>query len=94
VPKVKDTISPALKNIAKGLLDLDDKAHKYWKGITPVDTGNARRNTKKGKGGVNADYNYASYLDNGHSKQAPRGMSEPTREYLDKLVHKLFRSNK
>jgi len=91
MPKVKDTITPALLAIAKGLKDLPDEATKYWKSITPVDTGNAKRRTKKSKKGVNADYEYASYLDKGHSKQAPDGMSEPTRKHIDKIVKKLMK---
>ena len=94
MPKTKDTITPALKNIAKGLDDLDDEAYQYWKSITPVKTGNAKRRTKKGKNKVNANYDYASNLDEGSSKQAPKGMSKPTTEYLDKVVAKLMRKNK
>lgn len=94
MPKVKDTITPSLKNIQKGLIDIPDKAYKYFRNITPIDTGNAKSKTKKKKSGIVADYNYASYLDKGWSKQAVNGMTKPTAKYVDKLILALMRRNK
>jgi hypothetical protein len=63
------------------------KAYNYFKSITPFRTGAARRNTKLEKNVIHADYQYAEVLDKGRhmtssgargSKQAPRGMSNPT----------------
>jgi hypothetical protein len=63
------------------------KAYNYFKSITPIRTGAARRNTKLEKNVILADYQYAEVLDKGRhmtssgargSKQAPRGMSNPT----------------
>jgi hypothetical protein len=55
---------------------------------TPVRSGNARRNTKfdKRKKKIHADYPYAQRLDDGWSKQSPRGMSEPAQKAMGKYA--------
>lgn len=58
----------------------------YFKGITPKDKGNARRNTTLNGDTIHANYPYATRLDNGYSKQAKDGMSKPTLEKLSELV--------
>ena len=71
--------------------DLIKSAGAYYKSITPIDSGNARRKTSvKGKS-IHADYAYADRLDNGYSRQAPRGMSEPTIDYIDREMERLLR---
>ena len=60
--------------------------------LTPVDKGFARRNTKlRGKDVIVADYPYAERLDNGWSKQAPRGMSEPFEQWFRTYTEKRFK---
>ena len=63
------------------------KAFAFFKSITPIDTGWARKHTRLVKNNIEANYPYASILDKGRhmttsgmrgSKQAPDGMSEPT----------------
>jgi len=64
------------------------KAFDYFRKLTPVDTGNAKRNTTLTSDYViEADYPYAFVLDKGRhmtskgargSKQAPQGMTNPT----------------
>lgn len=68
----------------KKLLDI---AYNYFRNITPEDTGNAKRKTKKeGTDTIFANYAYAKRLDQGYSRQAPDGMSKPMfaeiRKYL------------
>lgn len=67
---------------------LTDVAYDYFKKITPIKGGNARRNTVKGNNKINANYPYAGRLDEGYSKQAPKGMVEPTWEYLKDYIKK------
>jgi hypothetical protein len=69
--------------------DLIIEAHRYFKSITPVKTGNARRNTFRTADGVDANYPYAARLDEGSSRQAPRGMSDPTIEHMEQVFDKL-----
>ena len=78
-----DDITGALKDIPDGVMT---QAGKYFKKITPRDKGYARRNTTYSESGIKANYGYAHRLDTGWSKQAPAGMSEPTEEYIDKLI--------
>lgn len=53
---------------------------------TPIDSGNARRNTKLSGDSILAQYPYATRLNDGYSKQAPDGMSKPTDDYMKKYI--------
>jgi hypothetical protein len=54
---------------------------------TPKRSGNARRSTKlDSKDVIQAQYNYASKLDAGSSKQSPQGMTKPTIKEIQKIV--------
>lgn len=61
-------------------------AHKEFVRNTPIDKGNARRSTTQVRGEIKADYPYAGRLDDGYSKQAPRGMVQPTIEWLQRYI--------
>jgi hypothetical protein len=88
------------KRLDKVLNTLDDKnvtqvAFDKFKDITPVKSGNAKRNTKKGNNTIDANYPYAGILDKGRhntnkgmrgSTQAPEGMSKPTLEHVREYV--------
>lgn len=65
----------------------------YFKNVTPVRTGNARNRTKTNIGAkaIEANYGYAGRLDEGYSRQAPQGMSDPTIARLDKIVDEMVR---
>ena len=66
--------------------DVMSEAGDYFKSITPINKGNARSKTTTKKETITAGYPYAGRLDDGWSKQAPKGMSEPTKKEIDKLV--------
>lgn len=70
---------------------LTDEAYKYFKKTTPVRSGNARRNTKQRGSAIIADYPYAQRLDEGYSRQAPRGMTRPTLRFIEKKMTQLIR---
>ena len=54
---------------------------------TPIDTGNARSRTKRrGETKIVADYGYAGRLDDGWSKQAPKGFTAPTEDFIEDEV--------
>jgi hypothetical protein len=84
IRKVSDRMTPSLRDIQKELKRFPKLAYDFFVGVTPRDKGNARNRTKLQGSKINADYPYAKPLDKGHSKQAPRGMTEPTIEYLKK----------
>jgi hypothetical protein len=65
---------------------------------TPIDRGNARRNTKLQGKKITADYAYAGVLEAGRgyrdgqmrgSTQAPQGMTKPTLAFARKLLKQL-----
>jgi hypothetical protein len=62
--------------------------HKPPAGYKP---GNARRSTHKTQNGIEADYPYAERLDEGWSKQAPKGMTEPTIEFLNNEIQNILK---
>jgi hypothetical protein len=85
-------------NAFKKILDKIDKGchrawndtGKYYKRITPKDTGNAQRNTQRTQKKIIANYPYAGRLDEGWSKQAPEGMTDPAIDaYADFIANRL-----
>jgi len=82
-----------LKDAEKVAENVGQKAYQYFKDITPKRSGNAQRNTKYDRGTktITADYPYAERLDKGWSKQAPKGMTEPTEKQLEKWVEEEVR---
>ena len=58
----------------------------YYRNKTPIRSGNARNRTKLNKNTINSKYGYAGRLDEGWSKQAPDGFTEPSIKQLDRLI--------
>lgn len=77
-------ITDRLKDIKTKLSEknLAKVAHTEFKKTTPIRTGNARSKTDLMGNQINADYPYANLLNQGSSKQAPKGMTEPTIEAI------------
>lgn len=65
---------------------LAKEAYRVFSNATPVRTGNARSKTKLSNEDIVANYPYASRLDEGYSKQAPRGMTTPTEEFIQEYI--------
>lgn len=90
------------KRIQQLTSDLESKklaaeAYRFFKGITPIKTGNARANTDLRGDTIEAQYPYAAVLDKGRhmtsagmrgSIQAPNGMSKPTEDHIQKWIRK------
>jgi hypothetical protein len=87
----KDTITPSITKIKAALQQLPKSAFNEWVKITPIDTGNARRKTKLNQTTIEAQYPYAQRLDEGYSKQAPKGMSEPVKKFIEREMKKIMR---
>ena len=79
-------IRPHLQKVDRRLSKVAPEAHKFFVSETPIRTGKARRKTRLQGKIIKADYPYAKRLDEGWSKQSPKGMTEPTSNELDKLV--------
>lgn len=66
--------------------ELPSEAHEHFRSITPIDTGNARSKTKRSGDSIRGDYDYVNKLNNGYSRQARDGMTDPTVEFMrDKI---------
>lgn len=88
IKKTSDGIGLRLNGLKKDLAKLPDDAITKMKALTPIDTGNARSKTSlTNRSTIKANYEYATALDNGHSKQAPTGMTKPLFHWLDQKVN-------
>lgn len=88
----QNLITPALKRIQQDLQNLPKEVYQEFVSVTPKKTGNARAKTRLANNRkIQAQYPYASRLDQGWSKQAPEGMSKPTREFMKSRVRQILR---
>lgn len=87
VQPIKD-LTEDLKNRAKQMPT--DSLNKF-RSLTPIRSGNARRQTKLTQNTIVANYAYAERLDQGWSKQAPEGMLKPFERWFKSYVERTFR---
>lgn len=91
IQKVFDRMTPSLEQkIAELQNRLPRETYDEWVSNTPRKTGNARRSTTLSGNTIKANYGYAVPLDQGRSRQAPRGMDKPTFEWLKRRVRQLL----
>lgn len=89
--KTESRIAPRLDTVKSRLKILAPKAFAFFRSKTPVDSGNARNKTKLQGDTIQADYPYATRLDQGYSSQARTGMSRPTISYIrQQLLRQIF----
>ena len=91
--RLTDQATPALDRIARDISDVPREAAAFFRARTPRRSGNARRRTRLIGTTIQAAYAYAEPLDTGSSKQAPRGMTEPTLEFIELLVERTTKRN-
>ena len=92
VKKIVDKITASIAAKQVQLDALPREAYDFWVGITPKDTGNARRNTRLVGNEIQANYAYAVPLDQGSSKQFQgRGMSKPTEKFIAQRLRAIMR---
>lgn len=82
-----DRMTRSLQRQIDELNQLPEKAYEYWRRITPVASGNARRRTSLRGNTIHAAYPYAERLDQGYSRQAPDGMTKPTEKEIQRIVN-------
>lgn len=94
--KITNNISPAFAKMKKQLNQLPEDAYKVFVKETPIRSGNARSRTKlkNNKKTIDANYPYAQRLDEGYSKQSPKGMVEPTMDYIAEEFIKIMTGRK
>ena len=81
---------PLSKTIDRALRKMRNDLHDDLVEFTPVDTGRAQRKWRKTAKGSKNTAEYIVPLEEGHSKQAPRGITEPA---INKLIRRV-KSNK
>lgn len=80
-------MTPNLEDKISRLKDrLPKETYEEWVKNTPRKTGFARRSTVLSGNTIKANYQYAVPLDQGKSRQAPRGMDVPTWEWFKRRV--------
>lgn len=80
-----------INQVQDELKRLPEEAYKHFVSITPIRSGNARSKTRKSGNTIHASYAYAQRLDEGYSKQAPKGMITPTEQFIDKRIDQITR---
>lgn len=76
---------PLSKRVEKGLEQMRDDLHDDLVAHTPIDTGQARQGWKRNKSGSQNRVEYIEPLEDGHSKQAPYGITRPA---INKLIRR------
>lgn len=87
---VKDLMTGQIKKIKQELAKVPRQGLVEYQHLTPIRSGNARRNTYLLNDSIRADYPYAGRLDEGYSKQAPRGMTAPWEVWLRKKIKQIM----
>lgn len=64
------------------------QAYNEFVRLTPKRSGNAKRNTNFSNDSIRGDYNYVNRLNDGYSKQRPEGMTDPTIDYIRRIIFK------
>lgn len=88
---VKDGITPDLNQAKKELVQVPEGAYKIFRSHTPIRSGNARRRTTLNNSTIEANYAYATKLDQGASNQAPDGMTKPTVDWIKRRLDKILK---
>ena len=83
-------IARKIDNITDELDDVPAQAYNFFREQTPIRTGNARRRTSFRGNKINAKYPYAQRLNQGWSRQAPDGMTEPTVQFIRNRVRRII----
>lgn len=91
IKKMSDRMTPSLEKIKKDLETVPKQAHNFFVQKTPKQSGNARARTKLSGDEIRANYPYAKRLDTGYSKQAPRGMTTPTIDFIKRVIRGIMR---
>ena len=94
MPAITDRLNKLIKSLSSEAIT--EVAYQSFVSHTPIRTGNARSKTKKGTNRIDANYPYATNLENNSSPQTNgKGISEPTiedvRAYIAKTTGTLIK---
>lgn len=88
--EITDQITGDIKRIKSELAQVPKQGLVEFRRLTPIDTGRARRSTTLQGDTIRADYPYAQRLDEGWSKQAPRGIVGPWQQWFEKKIKQIM----
>jgi hypothetical protein len=88
---IQDRITGDITKLKRELGAVPKAAVTEYQKLTPVKSGNARKRTTLRGNTIQANYPYAQRLDEGYSKQAPKGMTKPWEQWLQKYLDKLMK---
>jgi hypothetical protein len=87
---VNDKITGDIARIKRQLAAVPKQAHQEFVALTPIRSGNARRNTSLQGDTIRANYPYAQRLDEGYSRQAPKGITLPWEQWFRKRIKQIM----
>ena len=87
---VRNQMSGQLRKIKQELAKVPQQGLVQFRALTPIRSGNARRNTYLDRDTIRADYPYAQRLDQGWSKQAPQGIVRPWEQWLRNRIRQIM----
>lgn len=87
---IQDDLTNEIKRIKQQLAAVPKQAEAEFVALTPIRSGNARRHTNLVGKQIQAHYPYAQRLDQGYSKQAPRGMTRPFEQWFKNRIRKIM----
>lgn len=86
----RDRITPRMRRVLNFIERLPREMHEQFVSNTPIRSGNARSKTDLNNGEIQANYPYSIRLEKeSWSRQAPRGMSDPTIEWVRQRLRDL-----
>ena len=90
---IQDRIKGHVKKKLKQLETIPESAYDEFVKLTPIRSGNARSSTDfvKNKNEIQGNYEYANRLNTGWSRQAPKGMTEPTIDHIRDEIRKILK---
>ena len=88
---IQDRITGDITKLKRELAAVPKAAVNEYQKLTPIKSGNARKRTTLKGNSIQANYPYAQRLDEGWSKQAPKGMTKPWELWLQKYLDKLMK---
>lgn len=77
-----------MTNLKRNVEDLSKDAYEVFVENTPENTGNAKRKTRLQGSTIIADYAYSQKLDEGYSRKKPKGMTQPTEQWIEQEVNR------
>jgi hypothetical protein len=86
-----NNISPRLRRIESQFPAIKKHGYEEFRKVTPKRTGNAKNSTTLRGDEIQGNYAYANRLNEGYSRQAPKGMTDPTIDSVQKYVRRIVR---